>query len=448
MPQILIIDDDLAVCRSLQLLLRRAGHEVDYRQRPAAGLELLKEKSLDLVLLDMNFSISSSGADGLRLVEELLSVRPDLSIILITAWATVQLAVEGMKRGAHDFLAKPWENEHLLRSVQTILELRQQIQPPPTASVGFERIIGASEELSEVLETAKRVAATEASVLITGESGTGKELVARAIHESSQRAPKSLVAVNLGGLPESLFESEIFGHKAGAFTDARTDRKGYLELAEGGSLFLDEVGDLSPSSQVKLLRVLQERQYSRLGESTLRRADFRLISATSRVLSELITKGNFREDLLYRINLVQLHLPPLRQRRSDIPLLADHFLDLAAERYAMERPELSSSASDWLRRQRWPGNIRQLQNLMDRSLILARAGKLSADDLQAGYQEGGGKSMEDLPVLELQEMEERMIRAALARHNNQITATARELGITRAALYRRLEKYGIQYERE
>ena len=448
MPQILIIDDDLAVCRSLQLLLRRAGHKVDFRQRPEEGIALVREQSPDLVLLDMNFSVSSSGADGLRMIEELLSVQPSLSIILITAWATVQLAVEGMKLGAHDFLAKPWDNEHLLNSVQTVLELRQQIQPPATDLQGFARIIGKSEELLEVLETAQRVASTEASVLITGESGTGKELVARAIHENSQRAGNPLVAVNLGGLPESLFESEIFGHKAGAFTDARSDRKGYLELAEGGSLFLDEVGDLSLSSQVKLLRVLQERQYSRLGESALRRANFRLISATSRVLPELITQGQFREDLLYRINLVQLHLPPLRQRPVDIPLLAEHFLDIAAEHYAMERPSLSKSATDWLRRQRWPGNIRQLQNLMDRSLILARAGQLSADDLQAGYQAGSGKTMEDLPVLELQEMEERMIRAALARHNNQITATARELGITRAALYRRLEKYGIQYERE
>ncbi|MEM6396951.1 MAG: sigma-54 dependent transcriptional regulator [Bacteroidota bacterium] len=450
MPQILIIDDDQTVCLSLKLLLSRAGYEVDFSLSPSEGTNAIATKDYDLLLLDMNFTISSTGQDGLQTLEEILVARPDLPVILITAWATVQLAVEGMKRGARDFLAKPWDNAHLLKSVASVLNLygqKRTANDHQADADGFGEIVGRSSELKEVLDMAKRVARTEASVLITGESGTGKELIAKAIHESSERAKHPIVAVNLGGIPEGLFESEMFGHRAGAFTDAKRDRKGHFEMAEGGTLFLDEIGDLPLSGQVKLLRVLQERYFTRLGDSKSKKADFRLISATSRVLPELITEGRFREDLLYRINLVTLHLPPLRRRPEDIAELAEHFLTLGAKLHHTEKPDLSSDALKWLQRQSWPGNIRQLKNVIERSIIFARDNKLTPTDLEVGYQAGQSKKIDSLPAIELADMEERMIKAALARHNNQITATAAELGLTRPALYRRMEKYGIAHER-
>lgn len=449
MQRILIIDDDQIVCKSLQLLLRRAGYAADYNLHPEQGLATLAKQPVDLILLDMNFSISSSGKAGLTALENILEEYPQIPIILITAWASVQLAVEGMKRGARDFLAKPWENDHLLQSVASVLELYGQNSAGVhnSSADSFSEIIGQSQELHEVLDMAKRVAPTEASVLITGESGTGKELIAKAIHGASQRSGNGMISVNLGGIPESLFESEMFGHKAGAFTDAKRDRKGHFEVAEGSTLFLDEIGDLALSGQVKLLRVLQERYFSRLGESKTRKADFRLISATSRILPEMITDGQFREDLLYRINLVTLHLPPLRQRPSDIPELAAHFLLRGAVLHNVEKPELTTSAKKWLQKQSWPGNVRQLRNVMERSIIFAGGGQLDAADLERGYHAGQTKRMESLPAIELADMEERMIKAALARNNYQITATAAELGLTRPALYRRMEKYGIPHER-
>lgn len=449
MQRILIIDDDQIVCKSLQLLLRRAGYAADYSLHPDQGLVAISRQPPDLILLDMNFSISSSGEAGLQALEKILETLPHTPIILITAWASVQLAVEGMKRGARDFLAKPWDNEHLLRSVGSVLDLYGQnsTQTAVSGADSFGEIIGQSKELHEVLDMAKRVAQTEASVLITGESGTGKELIAKAIHGASQRSDRAMVSVNLGGIPESLFESEMFGHKAGAFTDAKRDRKGYFEMSEGSTLFLDEIGDLALSGQVKLLRVLQERYYTRLGEGKDRKADFRLISATSRILSEMITDGQFREDLLYRINLVTLHLPPLRQRPADIPELAEYFLRKGSVLHKIEKPELDSQVKNWLQKQSWPGNVRQLRNVIERSIILARDNKLSLADLERGYQGGISKRMESLPAIELADMEERMIKAALSRHNYQITATAAELGLTRPALYRRMEKYGIPHER-
>ena len=455
---ILIIDDDTSVAASLELLLRRAGYRARSVHRMDEALPAVEKFNCALVLLDMNFTIDTSGKDGLGLLKKLLSAYPRLPVILMTGWATVQLAVEGMKAGARDFIAKPWDNRELLNAVA----LQVDKLPPgfghgggAVAGAGsetnsgaavdtFAGIVGQSEALRTVLEQARRVAATQASVLITGESGTGKELVAEALHAASRRAGKPFVAVNLGGVPAGLFESELFGHKAGAFTDARADRKGRFELAEGGTLFLDEIGDLDLAAQVKLLRVLQERQYERLGESRSRKTDVRIVSATSRDLRSMVTAGTFREDLLYRINLIHLHLPPLRERPEDIPLLAEHFLVSARRRY--ERPELQlgKPAVRWLRQQPFRGNVRQLQNLMERTAILAPASVIQVEDLEAQLRPGKSGQNEFTPSgMTLEEMEIRMIRGALARNAGEIAATARELGLTRAALYRRIEKYGI-----
>ncbi|WP_232830139.1 sigma-54-dependent transcriptional regulator [Lewinella sp. IMCC34191] len=435
-------------------MLKRAGHTVHCIHRPQEALPTVSDFGPDLVLLDLNFTVETTGRAGMKLLGELMAAHPDLPVIQMTGWATVQLAVEGMKAGARDFIAKPWDNRELLNAIQQQLKDgrrsagKMNIPKPGDLGPGdaadpFAGIIGDSVPLADLVKQARRVAGTQASVLITGESGTGKELIAEAIHGASHRSEGPFVAVNLGGVPEGLFESELFGHKAGAFTDARADRKGRFELAAGGTLFLDEIGDLAPAAQVKLLRVLQERQYERLGESQSRPTDVRIISATSRNLPSMVAAGTFREDLLYRINLIHLHLPPLRERPGDILPLANHFLDSARRRYDRPKLELSKEAQSWLRRQTFPGNIRQLQNLIERTAILSPEENISAEQLQR--QSGGpGVASNFAPSgITLEQMEIKMIRTALARNDGEITATARELGLTRAALYRRIEKYNL-----
>ena len=418
---------------------------------PEEALAAVSDFRPDVVLLDLNFTIETSGRGGMKLLRELLAAHPELPVIQMTGWATVQLAVEGMKAGARDFIAKPWDNHELLNAIQTQLSkgggapiaiggaMRAQNEAD-----SFGSITGTSLALKQVIEQARRVAPTQASVLITGESGTGKELIAEAIHAASKRARGPFVAVNLGGVPEGLFESELFGHRAGAFTDARTDRKGRFELAEGGTLFLDEVGDLAPAAQVKLLRVLQERQYERLGESKPRPTDVRILSATSRNLDAMVAAGTFREDLLYRINLIHLHLPALRERPEDIAPLAEHFLASARRRYERPKLKLTNEAVAWLRRQPFPGNVRQLQNLVERTAILSTEDTLNVEQLERQSGERPTATNFAPSGVTLEQMEIRMIRAALGRNGGEITATARELGLTRAALYRRVEKYGIE----
>ena len=457
-PTILIIDDDPTVAKSLELLLRRGGYTSQSVSRMSEAMPAMRKFRPAVVLLDMNFRVDTSGRDGMKLLGDILAEFPEQPVIQMTGWATVQLAVEGMKAGAKDFIAKPWDNRELLNSIATQIErhgTRAQTGEDAGASRSskeqgikggpFSNIIGESPGLVSILQQARRVAPTQAPVLITGESGTGKELVAEAIHAASKRSDGPFVAVNLGGVPVGLFESELFGHKKGAFTDAKTDRKGYFELAKGGTLFLDEIGDLAASAQVKLLRVLQQREYQRLGDSTLRKTDVRILSATSRNLASLVTAGTFREDLLYRINLIHLELPALRRRPTDVPLLAEHFLAGARRRYG--RPELSwsSDALSWLRRGTFPGNIRQLQNLVERTAILAPGPIIEPDELAQHLGKGRATVAGDLSGVTIKDMEIRMIRAALARNGNEITATARELGLTRAALYRRLEKFDIEF---
>ena len=452
---ILIIDDDTMVATSLELLLRRAGYRPVSVGRMQEGLPAIAEHHPALVLLDMNFTINTSGKDGMLMLENILREYPRMPIILMTGWATVQLAVNGMKAGARDFIAKPWDNRELINAIATHLEAGAAAgagvvgEGPHVAKKGtgkdvdpFSTIVGGSEVLRDILDQAKRVAPTQAPVLITGESGTGKELVAEAIHQASNRAAGPFVAVNLGGVPAGLFESELFGHKAGAFTDARSDRKGHFELAQGGTLFLDEIGDLDLAAQVKLLRVLQSREYQRLGDSKVRKTNVRILSATSRNLSSMVAAGSFREDLLYRVNLIHLHLPALRERPSDILPLAEHFLTGARGRYERPGLHLAPDAGKWLRRQPFPGNVRQLQNLIERAAILADVDRMRIQDLERHLTAGPTPTLTAAGVT-LEEMEVRMIKGALGRNGGEIAVTARELGLTRAALYRRIEKHGI-----
>lgn len=448
-PLILIIDDDLAVCTSLKLLLKRGGYRVQAIQRPTEVEEAVAKNPPDLVLLDMNFTIDTSGQQGLRLLEKLQEWIPGTPIILMTAWATVQLAVEGMKQGARDFIAKPWDNKQLLHNVQTILAIAQPTTATADRPTSFAHVIGEDAGLLETLATAQRVATTDASVLILGESGTGKEVLAEAIHYESQRKDGPFVRVNLGGISTSLFESELFGHKKGAFTDAVSDREGRFGMADGGTIFLDEIGDLAQPSQVKLLRVLQEKTYEMLGSSTTHRVDCRVISATNKDLEAMVAEGTFREDLYYRINLIKLTLPPLRERPGDIPLLAAHFVQTMQRLYQRSELQLTPGARKWLRRQTFPGNIRELRNLVERTVLVTPHARLTADDFKANYQPMGNSretiTLPEVGEVSLQEMEIEMIRRAMQQYDGNITQVARALGLTRSALYRRLQKYDIPY---
>jgi two-component system, NtrC family, response regulator len=452
---ILIIDDDIAVRTSLSLLLNKAGFETAAAATPAEALAVLRDQTPELALMDMNFSNDTSGEDGLKLLKTVKSRRPDLPVILITGWATIDLAVQGMKLGASDFINKPWQNAHVLQSVRTLLNLREPAGETLTrkkldAQYDFSHIVGEDPAVLKILETAGRVAPTDASVLILGESGTGKELIAEALHQNSPRVKKSFVKVNLGGVSTSLFESEMFGHVRGAFTDARFDRIGRFESANKGTIFLDEIGDLDLASQVKLLRVLQDRTYEVLGSSRSKTVDVRVVCATNRDLEEMSARGAFREDLLYRINLITLRLPALRERPGDIPLLVRHFLQNLSELY--HRPlSVSAEAMKWIKQLTLPGNIRQLKNLVERTVLVSRHDELQLIDFQLQYQPGVRKDKDALPevgAMTLEEMEVQMIKRAMEFHKGKPARVARSLGLTRSSLYRRLEKYGIPYQEE
>lgn len=449
-PQIYLADDDPTIGVSIGILLKRAGYRFRSFQRPAELLAAVREATPDLVLLDMNFTIETSGKRGLETLDQLREIDAQLPVILMTGWATVQLAVEGMKRGAADFLAKPWDNKQLLGSIEAILELRQPKRgslpaDEPSADDPFGRIIGSSDALKDVLQLARRIAPTEANVLITGPSGTGKELLAEAIHYASKRADRPFVRVNLGGVSESLFDSELFGHKRGAFTDAVADRAGRFERAEGGTIFLDEIGDLSLASQVKLLRVLQEKTYEALGDSRPRRADVRVVCATHRDLPQRVRDGLFREDLFYRINLITLRLPPLAERADDVEPLARSFLSGMSELY--DRPlRLSNDALRWLRRRPYPGNVRELKNTVERTALMTPHDELTAADFERFTRPAGGGGADRMPAVgevSLEEMERRMIERALEFHKGNVSEAARALGLTRSSLYRRMEKFGL-----
>jgi two-component system, NtrC family, response regulator len=452
---ILIIDDDIAVRASLLLLFENAGYAAKGVTDTQEAIQVLGAQEISLIILDLNFSIETSGEEGIALLKQIKAINKRVPVILITGWGTIQLAVQGMKLGANDFINKPWDNEYLLQSVQTLLQLQEHPEKQHTRKeldnlYQFGFIIGEDKRMLELLETIGRVAKTDAPVLITGESGTGKELIAEAIHQNSLRHNKPFVKVNLGGISTSLFESEMFGHIRGAFTDARADRIGRFEMAHKGTIFLDEIGDLDFSSQVKLLRVLQDRTYEVLGSSRTKTVDMRVVCGTNKNLDNMVREGGFREDLFYRINLISIHLPPLRERPKDIPLLVNFFIGNLKEIY--NRPELTVSrdAMKWLQQLPWPGNIRQLKNLVERSVLMSRNDHLDIEDLRMQPElspaQKGNVALPQVGTLTLEEIEVLMIKKALDFHKNKISKVAASLGLSRSSLYRRLDKYHIPYD--
>ena len=455
---VLIIDDDPSVTASLALLLKQAGYRSDTASSPAEAIEKIASQTFDLVIQDMNFSRRTTGEEGIELLKRIKSERPQLPVILITAWGSIQLAVEGMRLGASDFVTKPWTHQQLLQSVRTALGLAAANRSARTSGrsitreeidslYDFHDIIGRDPKILKILDLMGRVSATDASVLITGESGTGKEMVAGAIHRNSRRRNAPFVKVNLGGISSTLFESEMFGHVKGAFTDARQDRKGRFEMASGGTIFLDEIGDLDPNSQVKLLRVLQDHTYEVLGSSITRSVDVRVISATNRNLSEMVERGSFREDLLYRLNLIAIHLPSLGERASDIPELANHFLQAVARVYRREGLKISDQALRWLQGMPWPGNIRQLRQLIERAILVSGKEVLEIDDFRLPMEMDAGEArkspLPEVGSMTMEDIEKAMILKSLKHHAGNISKVAEALGLSRAALYRRFEKYEI-----
>ena len=456
---ILIIDDDAAVRSSLTFLLKRAGFEPESVPGPEEALAVVRQTAPQLILMDMNFTLTTSGEEGILLLKQVKIFRPDVPVILMTAWGSISLAVQGMQAGAFDFVTKPWNNLVLLKSIRTAIELSEQKREKEiplnrqeaNTRFHFDKIIGQSAPLMDILGTISRIAATNASVLITGESGTGKELIAEAIHANSLRSKEPFVKVNLGGLSQSLFESEMFGHKKGAFTDAYIDRVGRFEMANKGTIFLDEIGDLELSCQVKLLRVLQDQTFEVLGDSRPRKVDIRVVSATNCDLREMVAARTFREDLFYRINLITVHLPALRERRDDIPLLARYFADKQSEMNGLPAVRFSSEALTFLQKLPYPGNIRELKNLVERTMLVSGKELLDASDFENQAFHASSRmtteNISSLLGLTLDELEKQTILQALKRHAGNLSHVATVLGISRAALYRRLEKYDIPVDK-
>lgn len=436
---ILIVDDDKAIRSSLSLLLKRAGYDVLCAASPDEAMDIVRRHALALVIMDMNYSLATTGDEGLILMRQVKVFQPEVPIILITAWASIPLAVDGMKAGAFDFMPKPWDNRTLLQRVETALQLNARKEDFRDGEFDRGDIIGHSRGLEDVLEKARRVAATDASILITGENGTGKELIAQAIHNNSHRRKNPFVMVNLGGISQSLFESEMFGHAKGAFTGAIDKRKGRFELADTGTIFLDEIGELDLSCQVKMLRVLQQHTFEPLGDSTPRHIDIRVICATNADLPAMVAEGRFREDLLYRINLITLHLPPLRERRDDIPLLVRYFA-------SKHKAEFSSDAMELLTRLPYPGNIRQLKNIVDSSVLIAGKKVITLNDVRPNIEASDMniKASGDLAGMTIDEIQRQTIIKAIEDTGGNVTQLANKLGITRQSLYRRLKKYGIE----
>ena len=452
---ILIIDDDSAIRTSLSFMLKHAKYEVQAVSSPKEAMAVVRSTAPELILMDMNFSLTTSGDEGITLLKQVKIFRPEVPVILMTAWGSIQLAVKGMQAGAFDFVTKPWHNAALMERIETALALskkkkekeeEEKEEETPKTEGGFDRshIIGKSKALMEVLETIKRISNTNASVLITGESGTGKELIAEAVHRNSPRAKNAFVKVNLGGISQSLFESEMFGHKKGAFTDATSDRVGRFTLADKGTIFLDEIGELDLACQVKLLRVLQEQRFEILGDSTTRTVNIRVVSATNADLPKMVQERTFREDLFYRINLITVHLPALRERREDIPLLVRHFADLQCKQNGLPAVDFTPDAMEYLQRLPYPGNIRELKNLVERTMLVSGKEMLNAEDFKAQNPVTAEPATSvNLNGLTLDEMERQRILQALEQYDNNVSQAASALGLSRPALYRRMEKHNI-----
>jgi DNA-binding NtrC family response regulator len=450
--KILMIDDDEDVLLAAKMLLKKNNHHVIIEKNPKKIPFLLNNDTYDVILLDMNFSKDiTSGKEGFYWLQQIREKDPNAVVILITAFGDVEMAVKALKEGATDFILKPWQNEKLIATVSTAMRLKQSYNEvdklkkakemlEAQISQPFRDIIGQSAALKDVFALIDKVAKTDANVLILGENGTGKELVARAIHQKSNRHDASFVSVDMGAITETLFESELFGHRKGAFTDAREDRPGRFELANGGTLFLDEIGNLSMALQGKLLSALQSRQVTRVGSNSPVPVDIRLICATNMPLHQMVKEGTFRQDLLYRINTVEMHIPPLCERIDDIPMLATHFLRHYARKYRKDVSQISPAAMDKLKRYAWPGNVRELQHALERAVIMTDSNTLTDSDFLFSR---NPSSTTPPDTLNLDEVEKAAIVKAVQMHHGNISKAAEELGLTRASLYRRMEKYGI-----
>jgi DNA-binding NtrC family response regulator len=448
--RILIADDQPDVIEALRLLLKTEGYATEAAKSPAAVLKAVEANDYALVLMDLNYARdTTSGQEGLELLQKLQALDASLPVVVMTAWASVDVAVEAMRRGARDFITKPWDNPRLLAIVRNQIDLghavrayrrlEQENQLLRGGGKAGPTLIAQSAAMRPVLEIIARVGPSDANVLITGENGTGKGLVAQALHAVSARGTQAFISVNMGGLPEGVFESELFGHVRGAFTDAKTDRAGRFELADGGTLFLDEIGNVPLSQQAKILRTIETGEFERVGSSRTHRANVRLVSATNSDLHAAVAAGKFRQDLLFRLNTIQLHLPPLRERRDDIELLAQHFLKSHVTRYGKAITGFDESALQALRDYSWPGNVRELDHAVERGVLMAPGKVIRAPDL--GLQ--AGQAAPRLEEMSIEEVEAFLIKKTLARCDGNARKAAEELGLSRSAFYRRLEKYGL-----
>jgi DNA-binding NtrC family response regulator len=451
-PRILVADDQADILSALKLLLKREGFDVATATSPAGVIDIAAREHVDVALVDLNYSRdTTSGAEGVALVGELHRLHPDLPVVVMTAWATVEVAVQAMQGGANDFLEKPWNNQRLLSVLRNQVKLaearrrgrRLADENAILRAADGTDLVATSRPMLEVVKLARQVARSDASVLITGEPGTGKSLLAKLIHDWSDRADRSFIAVNAGGLPETVFESEMFGHVKGAFTDAKADRAGRFELADGGTLFLDEIGNVPPAQQARLLRALEKGEFERVGSSRTQRADVRVVSATNADLPTMIRDGRFREDLLFRINTVEIRLPPLRERREEILALANAQLERKAAQYARAVKGFDAGALAALQQYAWPGNVRELNSVVERSLLLAGGDEIGAADLRLSAARTGPPSLEDMS---LEDAERALIRSAIRRNGGSVQAAAEALGLSRSAMYRRLEKLGLKPE--
>jgi DNA-binding NtrC family response regulator len=447
--RILIADDQPDILEALRFLLKAEGYGTDAVSSPPAILNALQNRDYDAVIMDLNYTRdTTSGQEGLDLLTRIQSVDSMVPVIVMTAWGSVELAVEAMRRGARDFIQKPWDNPRLLSIVRTQIALTEALRKGQRLEAenrllraeGRPKMIAEAQTMQPVLQLIARVGPSDANVLITGEPGTGKEVVAQTLHAISERAAKPLVTVNAGGLAEGIFESELFGHVKGAFTDAKTDRVGRFELADGGTLFLDEIANVPFNLQSKLLRVLETGEMERVGSSKTKKVNARILSATNANLQEEISSGRFREDLLFRLNTIEIHLPPLRERKEDIPLLASHFLNVYAQRYRKRLNGFDTAATHALMENPWQGNVRELNHVIERAVLLAQDTLIRLVDLALRTAREGPTRLEDMS---LEDVEAFLIKKALARYDGNVSHAASALGLSRSALYRRLQRYNL-----